>query len=64
MNDNNNNNNNKKQNYFFSFCLAQGPLPPLILGLEKSYTMNGSKHFFWALAINACGHSTFHIQVG
>ena len=33
MNDNNNNN-NKKQNYFFSFCLAQEPLPPLILGLD------------------------------
>ena len=34
MNDNNNNNNNKQQNYFFSFCLAQEPLSPLILGLD------------------------------
>ena len=27
---------------------------PLILGLEESYKMNGSKHFFWGLiATNA-----------
>jgi hypothetical protein len=57
-----NNNSNKKLNYFFSSWLND-PYSLQYRPIEQSYTVNVNEHFFWVLATNSCGHSTFHVQV-